>query len=153
MIEETGTVIALDGCYALVHTERRSACGSCRARSACGTSLLDRVLGRRLSEVHALNAAGAEVGEQVILGISEQGFLGLAVATYLIPTLSLIAGALSGNALGADPGALLGMVLGLGAGLLWLRRDGAAHARDPARQPVVLRRVSAPSLTVSFITD
>ena len=80
MIEEQGIVIAVSGDYARVRARRQSACGQCAVQGACGTSLLERFFGRRPAEVMAWNQAGAAVGDRVMIGISERGLLGAAMA-------------------------------------------------------------------------
>ena len=153
MIEEEGTVIAVQGAYAQVQTQRRSGCGQCVAQDACGTSLLERFFGRRTVALTALNQVHAAVGERVLVGISEQGLLRSALAAYLVPILALLAGAMLGDALGgerADIASVLGAILGLALALLWLRGYSVASARDPERQPQILRRLEAHSTLVSL---
>jgi sigma-E factor negative regulatory protein RseC len=141
MIEETGTVVALDGEVARVRAERRGGCGGCAADGACGTSLFDRMLGRRAVLLDARNAAGARVGERVVVGVSERSLLGAALAAYLLPIAALVAGAVLGErSEGSDLGALLGAFIGFALALSWLRRYSSALAQDPRRHPVVLRR-------------
>lgn len=150
MIEESGLVVAVRGDEADVVTERRSVCGHCAAQGACGTSLLDRFLGRRPSHVVARNQAGANVGERVVLGIAEQDLLGLSVAAYLVPIGGLLAGMLLGDWWGGGSGiaALAGAALGMALALIWLRRYSVGLLRDGARQPVVLRRIGASGVMV-----
>jgi sigma-E factor negative regulatory protein RseC len=149
VIEEAGTVVAIDGPYAEVQTERRSVCGGCSANGACGTSLLERFFGHRSIQVRALNTADARVGERVILGISEQGLLTASFAVYLIPVAGLVAGAVLGESmLGtlaqgryADVSGLVGAALGFALALSWLRGYSAASWKRPEHQAVVVCRV------------
>ena len=153
MIEEEGTVIAVQGDYGQVETQRRSACGKCVAQDACGTSLLERFFGRRTVALTVLNPVQAMVGDRVLVGISEQGLLRAALAAYLVPILALLAGAMLGDALGgdrADTASVLGAILGLALALLWLRGYSVASARKPERQPLILRRLEAHSALVSL---
>ena len=153
MIEEEGTVIAVQGDYAQVQTQRRSGCGQCVAQDACGTSLLERFFGRRAVALTALNPVQAVVGERVLVGVSEQGLLRAALAAYLVPILALLAGAMLGDALGgerADLASTLGAILGLALALLWLRSYSVASARKPERQPLILRRLDTHSTLVSL---
>ncbi|GAB0149444.1 MULTISPECIES: SoxR reducing system RseC family protein [Marichromatium] len=154
MIEEQGRVIARDGDHVRVRTQRRSVCGGCAARGACGTSLLERLFSRRAAEVRARDRIGVEVGDEVVLAISAQGVLRLSLAAYLAPTLGLVLGAVAGNALGgaaSDPLGLLGAGLGLTLALVWLRGYSRALARDPSRQPEVIRRLGAEPLRVTLL--
>ena len=141
MIEEQGVVVTLDGDYVEVRTERRRTCGGCSADGACGTSLLDRFLGRRVVLVRARNPVGAAVGERVVVGVSEAGLVRAALAAYLMPILGLVVGAVVGQRAGGDPWSLFCGLLGFLLALFWLRRYSAASARDPGRHPIVLRRL------------
>ncbi len=148
MIEEQGVITAILGRYARVRTERTSACGQCRVNGACGTSLLERFFARRPVELTALNTPGAQVGDLVRVGISEQGLLRAAIAAYLVPILALIAGAWVGEIIGgaqAPVVSLLGAALGFVLALLWLR----SYSVSLIRQPTILRRISATSTPVS----
>ncbi|MGE5154721.1 MAG: SoxR reducing system RseC family protein [Bdellovibrio bacteriovorus] len=154
MIEQEGIVVSLSGNLAEVRMERDSGCAGCGAQSGCGTSLVDRFLGRRVVTLKARNQAEAKVGERVAVGVSESGLLASAFAAYLVPILGLAAGAVLGQWLvlrdsaraasdiGADLPALAGGVLGFALALFWLRRYSARWGRDPEHDPVVLRRVS-----------
>jgi sigma-E factor negative regulatory protein RseC len=157
MIEEPGLVVTVEGEYAEVQTQRRGACGGCSANGVCGTSLLERYLGRRSVHLRALNRAGAGVGDRVLVGVSEQGLVKAAVAGYLLPLLGLIAGALLGQSLGrwlggveTDIPSLVGAAIGFALALRWLRRYSAGVEHDPRRRPVVLRRLPGESTRVPF---
>jgi sigma-E factor negative regulatory protein RseC len=142
MIEEEGLVVGVAGEVAEVETRRGSSCGGCAADGACSTSLLDRLLGRRPVRLHAINRAGAAVGDQVVVGVDERALMGAAIAAYLVPILALLAGALLGRLLGGDAEApsLLGASVGLLLAFVWLRRYSARLGGNPAGRPVVLRR-------------
>ena len=142
MIEEEGLVVALSGVRAEVETRRASGCGGCTADGACSTSLLNRLLGRRPVRLLALNRAGAEVGDRVVVGVDESALLRAALAAYLVPILALLAGAMLGRFLtdGAESGSLLGGSVGLLVAFAWLRRDSGRLGGNPAGRPVVLRR-------------
>jgi sigma-E factor negative regulatory protein RseC len=147
MIEEPGIVVSIEGPYAHVETERRSACGGCAAHGACGTSLIERFFGRRAVRVRALNQAQAAVGERVVVGISEQGLLSASFAVYLAPLVGLVGGALAGDGLiggftagrYADAAALVGALLGFALALFWLRGYSARSWSRPEQQAVVCR--------------
>jgi sigma-E factor negative regulatory protein RseC len=149
MIEEMDTVVALDGPYAEVRTERRSVCGGCAANGACGTSLIERFFGRRSLHVRALNHARAEVGERVMVGISEHGLLSASLAVYLVPMIGLVGGALAGDGvfrslaegIHSNGASLLGALLGFALALLWLRAYSAASRDRPEQHAVVVRRL------------
>jgi sigma-E factor negative regulatory protein RseC len=153
MIEESGQVVELDGEFAWIESERSTACGGCAARKGCGTGAIARVLGQRPVRLRVLNRVNAAVGDRVVVGISETGLLKGSLAVYAAPLAALFAGALGGHYLAAllwpavrDPLAIAGAVIGLSAGLLWLRNFGQRTGNHAAYQPVVLRK----QLTASF---
>jgi sigma-E factor negative regulatory protein RseC len=150
MIEERAEVVAREGRFAWVQTQRASTCGACAVNKGCGTAALAKVLGQRSTRVRVLNEAGAGVGEQVIIGLPEQALVRGALAVYLVPLLGLLGGALFGAHLAgrllAEQPDLFSIFfggLGLAVGIGWLRYH-ARHIREDARyQPVVVRRLGA----------
>ena len=89
MIEENGQVVEVQGEFAWVEHERTSTCGSCSVRKGCGTSAIARVLGQRRVRLRVLNRINAAVGDQVVVGIAEQGLLRGSLAVYAMPLLGL----------------------------------------------------------------
>ena len=152
MIEETAHVVDTDGEYAWVETERRSSCGSCSAKG-CGTGALSKILGRRSQRLKVLNPIDAKPGEDVVLGIHEQALLKGSLAVYIVPLLTMLAGALLGEGLAPQWGSdsetlsmLLGL-LGLAAGFLWLHYFNRHLSRDERFMAVILRTsVASPSV-------
>lgn len=147
MIEETGVVLVAQGDLAEVECRRQSTCSACGLVGGCGTSLLERYFGRRQPILTAHNALGARAGDPVVVGIPEAALLTAAFAAYLAPLLALLGGALLAGwlagamAVTATNGAeLLGGVVGLALGLLWLRQFGRKQGEDPRYRPVILRR-------------
>ncbi|HDP89981.1 MAG TPA: Fis family transcriptional regulator [Thioalkalivibrio sp.] len=142
MIEESARVVRLEDGYAWVETQRKSACGQCSASKGCGTSVLDKVLGRRRSVVRVLNPVGAELGDEVVIGLGEGAFVRGSLAVYALPLVTLLAGAMLGQWLGqADVAAVLGGLAGLAAGFAWVWLFTRRIAGDSRYQPVILRRV------------
>ena len=146
MIEETGTIVATDGDEAWVETARRSSCGSCEAKG-CGTGALSQILGRKTQQLRVNNPIAAEVGEQVVLGITEAALIKGSLAVYLVPLLALLAGGLFGEAMAAqlsmpvEATTIVFALLALAASLLWLRHFNRRAAADPRYNAVILRRV------------
>ena len=147
MVEEQGRVVAIDGGVAWVETQRASACQSCSVNKGCGTGVLGKILGRRATVVKALNHAGAVVDDKVVVGLREDALVKGSLAIYAVPLLTMLVGAVTGDALAAgwhidnrDALAVLLAAVGLGGGFFWLRFFSRKTAADERYQPVVLRR-------------
>ena len=149
MLEETAQVVGIDGADIWVETQRRSSCGACSANTACGTSVLASVLGRRRSRVRVLSDIPLKIGDQVVIGIHEQALVRGSLALYAVPIVLLLLGALAGR-LGAErllwgnaeaASVILG-IAGLLGGFLWVNRFTRRIRNDQNYQPVVLRRAN-----------
>ncbi|WP_111497476.1 SoxR reducing system RseC family protein [Marinobacter bohaiensis] len=141
MIEENGTVVAVNGDEAWVQTIRQSTCGTCNARKGCGQGALARLSDGRANQVKVANTAGARVGDPVVLGIGERQLLTASLLVYALPLLALLVGALAGASLGeaGDGPAILGGLLGLASGFLVVRIVAGGASRTARLSPVMLR--------------
>lgn len=147
VIEETARVITCHGGLAKVQADRRSACGRCSAQGGCGTSLLDRVFGRKAVLMVARNPLRVQPGERVILGIEEKGLVQASLTLYALPLLGLILFAVLGQfaadrwlpTAGELPSILTGL-FGLMAGLALARHRSIGSSRRDEYQVVILRR-------------
>lgn len=141
MIEESGTVVALDGDDVWVQTIRQSTCGSCSARKGCGQGALARMTDGRANQVRVRNACGADIGDQVVLGIEESQLLRASLLVYALPLLALLAGALVGGGLwpGQDLAAIAGGGIGLAAGFLLVKTVSSRQEKADHLRPVLLR--------------
>lgn len=158
MIEEQAIVIASDPEIAEIEAVRRGACGSCGASAACGTSLLDRFLGRRPLRLRVDNVLGAQIGDRVILGVPEAALLRAAFSAYLVPLFGLILGAIFARELAVATGSwtqelasLVGGLLGFALSFLWLRGYSARLAANPRYRPVMLRHQGATRTDVGLL--
>jgi sigma-E factor negative regulatory protein RseC len=145
MIEEVGQVTAVDDSHAEVVIERRSACGSCAAKSGCGTSLLAAWFPRRRLRFRLPNAIGARPGDRVVVGLAERRLQQASLALYGLPLGGLLLGAVGGElvaarmALNAELGSVLGGLLGLIAGLAQVRRLSARQQAGSGADVAILR--------------
>lgn len=94
MIEEQAQVVEMDGDQLVLQAQTRSSCGSCAASKGCGTSVLSKVVGRKFSRFHADNSVDAEVGDTVIVAISEDALLRGSLVMYMIPIMGMLVFAL-----------------------------------------------------------
>ncbi|MCU7904686.1 MAG: SoxR reducing system RseC family protein [Candidatus Thiodiazotropha sp. (ex Epidulcina cf. delphinae)] len=156
MIEEPATVVSLDEQYAVVVTEQRAACGSCRSAGGCSTTLLAGLFKRRHNQLTVLNPIQAKPGERVIIGLREQTLLKVSVLAYLLPLVCMIAAAILMQGLtahfawhGGELSLVVGGLLGLIAGLLPLRRLTGRKGGDPGYQVVILRQAGTTSVQLA----
>jgi len=156
VIEEIGTVLNLDGNYALVATERKNTCGGCAAKNSCGTGVIGKFVGNRYPNIRVLNEVGALVGEKVILGVPEKVLTTVSFRFYIIPLILLLLFSLTGewvaNELSLDstePFSILGGLLGLMVGSYWLSRFSKHMGCNGSYQVVILRRDNS----VDFLSD
>ena len=147
MVEEQGRVVAIEEQFAWVETQRTSACQSCSVNKGCGSGVLSKILGQRTTVVKALNQADAAVDDNVVVGLREDALVKGSLAIYAVPLLTMLVGALMGDALAAswqsddrDAVAILFAGMGLAIGFLWLRFFSRKTAADERYQPVVLRK-------------
>jgi sigma-E factor negative regulatory protein RseC len=103
---EEGVVTRIDAAGTWVKTMRGDCCESCTSKSMCHT-----MGGGKEMEVAALNAAGARVGDRVVLKMDTAPFLKATFLVYLFPVLLLVIGATVGE---------------------WLARSSAAYSPLPA---------------------
>ncbi len=147
MIEEQAIVVSSEAGIAEVEIVRRSTCGACSARSGCGVSLLDRVLGRRPQRLLLVDKLSVRPGDEVIVGIPEGALLKAAVAAYMVPLIGLLAGAIGGDLLRVDGSSgqslpLLTGAVGFSVALLVTRLYSRRLAADPRWRAVLLRRIT-----------
>ena len=146
MIEVRARVVSVDGDFALIETQRESACGHCQQQSGCGTSLLSRFVGNRQSHLRVLNPVNAGPGDSVMLGLNERALTSASVTLYLLPLLALIIAAIAGHFLASwfglnstEPVSIIGGLLGLITGLLLARKRADFLQRDQRQQAYILR--------------
>ena len=71
MIEESGRVVAVEGDFAWIESERSSACSGCAVRKGCGTSAIAKLFGQRRVQLQVLNRIHARVGGLKAADISQ----------------------------------------------------------------------------------
>lgn len=152
MLVETGRVVAVETDGVWVETIRRSTCGSCAAQKGCGHGIVNRLSEGRSSLVRALpgrlSPADCAVDDEVEISIPEEVILKGSLVVYILPLLTLLAGAtLGAYALpgGGDGAAALGAVAGFAIGYLLVRWHAHVHRDDTRLQPVLLGIVGRPS--------
>jgi len=147
MIEETAIVSAVQGDYALLQTQRRSACQSCSVKQGCGTSVLSRVVGKKSTQLSVLNTLSVQVGDEVVIGLEENALVQGSLLVYTLPLLMLLLSAVLGEYWASSQGlntewaAIIFAVLGFFLSLLVIRLGFFGSKLSQRIQPQMLRRV------------
>jgi sigma-E factor negative regulatory protein RseC len=146
MAQKRGRVSSInkDG-WAMVVTEKGDACSSCESAQFCH-SLADC----SRMETRVLNRADAEVGDRVTISLSSKSVFKSAMILYILPTLSLILGAIVGSELHyylgiGETGAAIffgfaGLILGFTIAGLISKRQTASSKLTP-----VITRIIKPT--------
>ncbi|MDA5544556.1 MULTISPECIES: SoxR-reducing system protein RseC [Yersinia] len=140
MMKEWATVISWENGVALLRCEPHSGCGSCNARSGCGSHLLNELGPESEHQLKIAISQPLEPGQKVEVGISEGSLLRSAALVYLTPLVGLImGGALFQNLFVTDAFTALGAILGAGLGFLLARAVAINFERKSDYQPTVLQ--------------
>ena len=152
MIEEVAKINAVDIVDGTITVEiqRQSTCGSCSVRSGCGTAVVSKVLGQRRTLLRVkYRKQDVQVGEYVVIGLSEGMLLKGSFAVYTVPLLLMLGFAILGDVLGnqlpfwdADNVSVIFAAFGLFTGVLWLRHFTRQIRDNQQYQPTVLRKNS-----------
>jgi sigma-E factor negative regulatory protein RseC len=136
--------VSRDG-WAMVVTERDDACSSCESAQFCH-SLADC----SRMETQVLNRANAGVGDRVIISLSSKSVFKSAMILYILPTVSLMLGAIGGSGLHKQLGidetvaaiffGFAGLILGFTIAGLISKRQTASSRLTP-----VITRIIKPT--------
>lgn len=147
MVEQQARVIDIKGDQLELEAETYSSCNACDVKAGCGTSVLAKWVGRKFTHFSAQNTVGAKVGDQVVVGLSENALLGGSLAIYLWPLLGMIAFALSSDAVLSQDMAYrdlliaLSGIMGFGFSLHVCRKFLAKDSLRERLTPIVLRKI------------
>jgi sigma-E factor negative regulatory protein RseC len=135
VIETRARIVSVAGGTAWVDSSEHSGCGACHAKGSCGISGLGRFLSNRRQPVPVSCPSGARPGEELVVAVAESELLKAGLLAYVLPVVLAVAGAgLAALRNGGDLGAVLGMLIGVAAGL--------AVARFLGRTPRLTARPS-----------
>lgn len=147
MIEETAIVTESSGEIAQVRTLRKTTCGTCNAQSNCGAHVLTKFFAAKIRTYAVLNPIGADIGEQVVIGIPERALTNLSFLFYIVPLLSMILAAgvaenfmLNIFGVAGEPLTILSGLLGLVMGLISVKYHANRIRRSNKLQVTILRR-------------
>ncbi len=131
MNECDAVVVEVAGSEAWVELPARApACGNCRNSEACNEGLLGASTKPRRYRLE--NTIGARVGDPVRLAVADGTLWRASLASYVLPLVLAIGGAVAGQALAGDVWAVGGTLCGLACGLFLLRRREMRARKDPA---------------------
>lgn len=91
-MQTKATVISLDGNYAIVETERTSACEGCHKATDGGCSVCSMLGSDKKLAARALNTVGAKVGDRVSVESRTGRMLLYAALVFLLPLFLALAG-------------------------------------------------------------
>ncbi len=148
MIEEQAQVVEISGEQLVLQVQTQSACGSCAASKGCGTSVLSKVVGGKFTRFQAENNIDAELGDTVIVGISEDALLTGSMMMYVVPIIAMMLFALLSDYLlpaSADSRDLLiavTAIIGFAVGSYTSKCYFQSRSNIQRFTPVVLRKVA-----------
>lgn len=147
MITENAIVVSIEDNQTWIETQRQSACGQCSANKGCGTSVLSKVVGNKLSTMKAINKINAQVGDEVIVGLNESYLLKGAFMTYLLPLLYMFLFSFVGQFIAdyfqiknSELVVIIFAAVGFYFGMKKLKVFSMAIADNENYQPVILKK-------------
>ena len=156
MIEERAIILSLNSETSLAEStatleiERKTACGLCGQTRGCGNSIWGKLFAHQSTAFKAQNRINAKVGDSVIVGINESALLKSALLLYILPLASMLIGAILATQIYDTNGyAMLGALLGLVLGFVWVKGHTMSSSYFKLQQPVILR-LATQETTVSF---
>ena len=151
MIEERAIIVSLESetsvaestatdSTATLEIERKVACGLCGQTRGCGNSIWGKLFAHQSTAFKAQNRINAKVGDSVIVGINEKALLKSALLLYILPLATMLIGAILATQLKDTNGyAMLGALLGLVLGFMWVKGHTMSSSYFKLQQPVILR--------------
>lgn len=91
MVEEIATVVAVEPEGVWLTTRPAGSCHSCHASTDCGSGIVAKTFTPRQQRFFVNTSLSLLPGEQVRVGISEQGLVLAAVMVYLMPLCLMLA--------------------------------------------------------------
>jgi len=141
MATEQGIVTKIESTTtAWVKTTKTDACKACAARNSCHS-----MGGSNEMEVEAINHAGAQVGQKVVLSFDTSPLLKATFLLYVFPIIAMIIGAFVGQQLAPNfnfDASFLSAIFGFlffGLTILFVRSKGNKLAQRDEYRPKIIR--------------
>ncbi|WP_306603424.1 SoxR reducing system RseC family protein [Azonexus sp.] len=131
----------LDAGEALVEVES-GGCGRCHEKGGCGGQHLTQMFCSGPRQYRVENALGAALGDHVTVAVAAGSLRRSANLAYGLPVLVLLGGALCGNWLAADLGAMVGGVVGLVVAFGLVVRKSGRDAGNFDHRPYIISRTT-----------
>ncbi len=146
MIEETATVVAINGNQVVVKSTVKSSCHSCEQQDNCGSGQIAKAIPHKTLTTTLQTEQSLAVGDEVVIGLNETSMLKSALHVYLAPLFGLILGASIGQlvlveALSWHELSAVGLATGLAyLGYLFAKKHHASEKVHKNLQPKLLRK-------------
>ena len=148
MIEEVATVIDCSGEQAVLEAQRKSTCGTCAAKSGCGTAVFAKTLGKKSSRITVTNTLNLQVGDRVLVGLHENALLQGSFIVYLLPLIGLLFFALLGKELSQqlfnienEIPIIMFAITGFVLSMSFVKKFNQKVKTDSRFQPVLLKKL------------
>ncbi len=157
MITENAIIVSIENDQTWIETQRKSTCGECSASKGCGTSVLSKVIGNKLSKMKAINNINAQVGDEVIVGLNEASLLKGAFVIYMLPLLFLFLFSFIGQYITQNIGiansellVIVFAIMGFLLGMKKVKKFSASIEKNESYQPVILKKLNNSSIFVNL---
>ena len=157
MITENAIIVSIDNGQTWIETQRKSVCGQCSASKGCGTSVLSKVIGNKLSKMKAINKINAQVGDEVVVGLNEKSLLKGAFMIYMLPLLFLFLFSFFGQLISqnlqiqnSELLIIIFAVFGFYLGMRKVKLFSTSISKKENYQPVILKVSNHSSLIVNL---
>ena len=142
MLETRAIIVQIEGQHAFVQSSQDYGCGQCKGKG-CGAGKLSRMFRGKPRRFRVDNPINADVGDEVVISVSEGAILRGISLVYLLPILLMVTGAMFGAWIGQpavqqDGYAAAGALLGLAAGFMAAKRISSGQFRNRF-QPYIAR--------------
>jgi len=140
MATEEGVVLRIDSRIAWVKTQKTKSCEGCSSRGACSV-----MGGGEDMEVQAINAAGGQVGDRVVLSFDTSSLLKASFLLYVFPIICMLLGAFAGMqvapAVNFDTSIVSAICafLFFGLSFLFVKSKGNRMAQKDEYRPKIIR--------------
>ncbi len=142
-MRENGRVVAIENDCLWVETIRQSTCNTCSAQKGCGHGMMNKIGNGRRHHIRVLLgervATDFAIDDQVEISVPEQVLVSGALLVYLLPLVTLLAGAsVIGQWWPGDFMAFIGALCGFAMGVGMVRIHAQFNRNNITMQPVLI---------------